>query len=238
MRIPVLMYHRIAPCPRGTTVPGHYVNPGRFRRHAQALARAGFQTVTQAKMADGLAGRDELPPKPIVLTFDDGYHNFVQSAWPVLRDLGMTATVFVVAGQVAGTNAWDTRLGDVEERLLSLEEIQSLAKEGIEMGSHTVTHAHLDRVTPFDAEREIVESKMILEELLSDSVRSFCYPYGEQTESLRRLVRAAGYDSACGTLAGLNDSQTDPYQWRRINVRRSTSTPLLFWKLAKASRRP
>jgi len=189
-------------------------------------------------MADGLRGSTPLPSKPIVLTFDDGYTNFIEAAVPVMCEFGMVGTVFVVSGQLGGTNSWDHNRGDTEEHLMTEEQIRLCADLGMEVGSHTVTHAHLTAVGLAEAESEIRASKEHIECVLSKEVTSFCYPYGEQNAAIQELVREAGYRSACGTLRGLNDAQTNPFLWRRINVRRTTSTPQLMWKIARAARQP
>lgn len=236
MRVPVLMYHRIAPCPPGTLVPGHYVSPALFRKHLTALKRRGHHTISLAQLLQGLRAGAALPSNPIVLTFDDGYQNFLTEAVPQLVEFGMTGTVFVVAGRLSAHNDWDHRLGDVRETLMSKDQVLECDRLGMEIGSHTMSHAHLTDIDLSAAEDEIRESKSRLEAVLSKEVSSFCYPYGEQNAAIQELVRRAGYRSACGTQRGLNDSQTDPYSWRRINVRRTTSTPHLFWKIARAAR--
>ncbi|MBS1716023.1 MAG: polysaccharide deacetylase family protein [Armatimonadetes bacterium] len=237
MGVPILMYHRIAARPAKTTVPHHYVHPERFGRHVKGLARTGYATVSLSRLTEAFATGSGLPPKPIVLTFDDGYANFGTEAAPRMAAHGASGTVFVVSGLIGGQNKWDSDRGDAVERLLTAEQIVELDKAGFEVGSHTVVHA---RLTDCDDDRlrdELVRSREDLSTLLNKDVTQFCYPYGAHDGRVRAAVRDAGYAAACSVEKGCNDPETDRYRWKRINVRSDTTTPILFWKIWRASRR-
>jgi peptidoglycan/xylan/chitin deacetylase (PgdA/CDA1 family) len=230
-RVPVLMYHRIARRPPGTTVPMHYVSPKRFETHVRILGRLGFRATTLIEAYQEI-GR---PGRRVVFTFDDGYSNFLSAA-QVLESAGMVGTVFVVTGQFGGVNEWDIGQGDVREPLLDQDELLALASRGHEIGSHTVSHARLTQVSEDKARRELEDSRRALAQLLGAPPASFCYPYGAHDPKVRGLVAAAGYTVACGTEKGWNDRWTDRTRWRRVNVRGDTTTPVLFWKLWNKSR--
>lgn len=225
------MYHRVAVRPPTTTVPGHYVSPGQFRRHVAALVRLGFQQVTLAQMHAGLRGELPLPRRPVVVTFDDGYENYATHAAPALESHGWTGTVFVVAGLAGKTNEWDNRGGDVVEPLLSYDSLRSLFHRGHEIGSHTLTHVRLGHVPLEVAMHEVRAAKELLERELDRPVPYFCYPYGDHNSAVRELVRDAGHLGATTVRRGKNTPHTDPLQWNRINVRSDTRTPILVWKL-------
>ena len=199
----------------------------------QVLKLLGFESV-------GLNGLFEegqvLPRRPFVITFDDGYQNFFDNALPTLRKTGFASTVFLVANQVGGTNAWDVALGDVEERLMGLEALRKAADFGTEFGSHTLDHVDLNLADSDEAWSQISESKSRLESMLGTSIESFCYPYGRMNERTPDIVRSAGYRLACSTLKGTNSDQTDRYALRRVNVRSDTWSPILLLKLLKAAR--
>jgi peptidoglycan/xylan/chitin deacetylase (PgdA/CDA1 family) len=230
------MYHRVAPLPAGTKVPGHYVHPARFRSHVRFLAGLGFEAVSLAAMHAGLRGEGSLPRRPVVFTFDDGYRNFATVAAPALEAAGWRGTVFVVPGLFGATNEWDHRNGDVVEPLLGAAEARALADQGHELGSHTWSHARLTEVGRDAALRELVQAKDALEQALGRPVPYFCYPYGAHDDAVCRLVREVGHAGACTVLRGKNDPGTNPFRWRRINVRRDTSTPILAWKLLRRSK--
>lgn len=234
VRVPILMYHKIERLNRSSTVKGHYVSPSLFRRHLSVLKLMGYTSIPLSWLY-----RDDvkLPEKPIVITFDDGYLNFLQNALPALTAVGFTATVFLVANQLGGTNVWDTVNGDVEERLMTQSEILEAHAKGTEFGSHTLDHADLAAVAHDEAWRQISESKAKLEADLGIPVDTFCYPYGRKTFEVQKLVEKAGYRLACSTEKGQNTDETDKFALKRINVRSDTWAPVLMLKLLRGDRR-
>lgn len=226
------MLHKVAPCPKGSMVPGHYVSPGRFRAQMRLFKALGFETCDLDDLFD-----KPLPRRPLAITFDDGYENYLVNAVPVLSELDYRATVFLVAHQIGGSNEWDTRRGDAPERLMSLEQIRTAAKQGTRFGSHTLDHADLTQVSENEVRQQICGSKALLEELLGYEVGTFCYPYGRKSASVVQVVREAGYRLACSTMGGTNTPDTDRYQLRRTNIRSDTNLPVLLFKLLRDFRR-
>jgi len=143
------------------------------------------------------------------------------------------STVFLVANQLGGTNAWDTKEGDVEERLMDVPQILSARQAGTEFGSHTLDHADLQAISADEAWNQIDGSKKKLEAELAFSIEAFCYPYGRKTPEVCDMVKRAGYRLACSTEKGLNTDDTNHYALRRINVRRDTSVPIFAMKLLR-----
>ncbi len=229
------MYHKVARCPSGAKVPFHYVSPARFASQMQWLKRLGWQGVTVEHMRRAIV--EGIPRKLIGLSFDDGYANFDSAAAPILEAHGFRGTVFVVTGQIGGANIWDSSVGEVEEALLGKDQLLKLRTREHEVGSHTVNHVKLAEVSEEVARLEVCRSKVMLEEILQQDVKSFCYPYGSLNGAAQELVKQAGYLSACSTRKGWNDETTDCTRWRRINIRKDTSTPLLFWKIEVARRK-
>jgi len=127
-----------------------------------------------------------------MITFDDGYRDFLTEAWPLLAQYGFSATVFLVAGNVGRTNEWDHHYGQ-EIPLLSWEEIRGLQKAGIEFGSHSVSHRPLTKLSVEETVREALRSRSILERNLDTHIRAFAYPYGASNGAIHRLVGACGY---------------------------------------------
>jgi peptidoglycan/xylan/chitin deacetylase (PgdA/CDA1 family) len=229
-RVPILMYHKVERLNRRSTVQGHYVSPKLFRRQMAVLAAMGYTAIPLSMLYRPGA---KLPRKPIVITFDDGYVNFLTNALPVLQSYHFVATVFLVANQLGGTNEWDTVRGDVSEPLMDISQIQLAREAGTEFGSHTLDHADLQAVSPEEAWRQIEGSKKKLEEMLSCEVDAFCYPYGRKNPDVCDMVKRAGYRVACSTDKGLNTEHTNHFALRRINVRRDTSVPVFAMKLLR-----
>lgn len=188
MQLPVLLYHHVGP-QRPGTVPGLTVPPERFRRHVHWLARRGYTGISPADLVRGLRERKALPNKPILLTFDDAYADLAEYAMPVLRRYRFNAAVFVVTGQVGGTNAWDEARGFTTLRLMTAEQIRFWATQGIEFGAHSVTHADLTTLASHQLAEEVMGSGEALANLLGSRVVSFAYPYGSYNPAVCDCVR-------------------------------------------------
>lgn len=199
-----------------------YVSPALFAEQMAGLARAGYCTTTLD------APRPELgnPHRKFVLTFDDGYANVLTHAAPVLRAHGFTAIQFLVSGEIGGSNSWDQREGgEVREPLMNDEQVRAWLALGHEIGSHSVSHPRLTRLSR-DAQRdELRASKQQLEDRFGVAVRHFCYPYGDFDAALANLVREAGYDTACSQIGGVNHASTDRFSIRRLEGRYPKRSP-------------
>jgi peptidoglycan/xylan/chitin deacetylase (PgdA/CDA1 family) len=166
----------------------------------------------------------------IGLTFDDGYENFLQAAFPVLEDFGFTATVFVVSGMLGEENDWEHYYEPKPQlRLLTDEGVREVATRGMEVGSHSISHPKLAGLEPGLLEREVGESRRILNELLDQPVEGFCYPYGSLDNAAVRAVRRAGYAYAC---AIYGESEWDEYSLPRIPVSQRDSLSRFAAKLS------
>jgi O-antigen biosynthesis protein len=195
--VPILMYHSIADDPL-RAFRRFAVAPAQFAAQMRCLIAAGFQTVSVAELVEARQGRTILPPRPVVLTFDDGFSDFYWNAAPILSRFGLGATLYVVAGLAGATSAWlGARSNGGAQKLASWAQLRDLAANGVEIGSHTVSHPALDLVTTSTARSEIVESKRMIEDRLGRPVETFAYPYGFQSPRVRALVEEAGYASAC-----------------------------------------
>jgi peptidoglycan/xylan/chitin deacetylase (PgdA/CDA1 family) len=190
MRLPVLMYHRVGP-DRPGVFPGLEVSPARFERQVRWLARRGFTGVRAADWARWRREGKGLPPKPILLTFDDGYADLAEYALPVLQRHGFGAAVFVVTDLVGKTNVWDEEQGSGTHRLLTADQIRYWATRGIEFGAHGRTHADLTTLSAKAMTEEIVGSKNQLASILGAPVNSFAYPYGSYNQAAQDCARNA-----------------------------------------------
>jgi peptidoglycan/xylan/chitin deacetylase (PgdA/CDA1 family) len=204
---PVLLYHSVGDdfdAPR-------FVSVELFREQLQFLRDEGYTPITAAELdAIELDGKPR-PSRPIVITFDDGYENFYQHAFPVLREFGFKATMFLVADKIGDDEA--SRFSDRSSYLI-WPEIERMRDWGIDFQSHSVTHARLKNVPDEQAAPEIIDSKRILEERLGKPVTIFAYPFGSNDLAARNLVEEAGYRTAYSVAAGLNGR----FQRLRISI--------------------
>ncbi|MGE2836541.1 polysaccharide deacetylase family protein [Mycobacterium sp. SMC-4] len=191
----VWMYHSIAPYdedPYEVTM-----TPQRFEKQMRWLRRRGLRGVSMSELLE--AKSEGRARRMVGLTFDDGYQDFVTNAMPVLQRHGFTATLFVLAGRLGGDNEW-SRPGP-SKALVTSDHVREIARSGIEIGSHGLKHVSLLKTDDAQLAEETVRSREILEDLLGERVRGFCYPYGYLDERVVAASRGAGYDYACAVTA-------------------------------------
>lgn len=227
--IPILMYHQIGePAPRGTPYRGLTVHPRDFRRQMLWLRRLGYRGLSMAQLMPYLRG--EKHGKVVGITFDDGYCNVLDHAVPILEDCGFHATNYFVARQLGGSNVWDRDEGVPPSPLMDAQGVRAWVAAGHEVGSHTLNHPVLPRISPELAINEIRDSRDALEQLGGAPVTAFCYPYGKFTPALADCVRDSGYHSATTTARGLVRPDDDPFALPRVAVVRSTLLPRFLLK--------
>src|SRR5258706_4800996 len=143
--LPILTYHRLlAQDPTPRLDPKRIaVSQSQFRKQLSWLKRLGFRTVALPDYIRGLNQKAGIPSRSFAITFDDGYEEVLTLGLPVLQELGYTATVFAVPGQLGGSNVWD----DGGAKLLSVEQLRGLKSAGITIGAHTCQHVHLTQVS-------------------------------------------------------------------------------------------
>ena len=212
-RVPALMYHHVGPA---LGLGALSVTPEAFAKQMQWLARRGYHPITASDWQAWCKEGKQLPPKPVLLTFDDGYADLARYAFPVLRFHQFTATVFVVS-QFGGMNTWDRPTGLPTTPLLSAQQVGEWARMGIEFGSHSRTHCDLRKCTSAELETEVVGSADDLARILGQRPVSFAYPYGEYDEKVMQLVQRT-YGIAFTVQEGLNDLGTGLHLQRRSMV--------------------
>lgn len=220
MNIPILMYHQIdVPPPSGTPLRGLVVSPGAFARQMQLLKLLGYRGLSMRDLEPYLTG--EKQGRVVGITFDDGYQNNLHHALPVLRKHGFTATCYAVSSKIGGTNSWDQGLV-AEKPLMTEADWRAWLAGGMDIGSHTRTHADLNQASADQARDEIAGSKRELENTLGCEVRHFCYPYGRFGAEHSRMAREAGYVTATTTRRGRMHAGDDPMTLRRVLVAQAT----------------
>ncbi|CAM8655382.1 CDA1 Predicted xylanase/chitin deacetylase [Comamonadaceae bacterium] len=232
MKIPILMYHQIdEPPPRGTALRGLIVAPSSFAWQMRMLSLMGYKGLSMCDLEPYLRGDQH--GKVVGITFDDGYQNNLIQALPVLKSNGFTATCYGVSSMIGGTNAWDE--GKVKQKpLMTQQDWLAWQGAGMDVGSHTQTHANLNELTDEAARHQIVRSKDELQQALGAEVRHFCYPYGWFRPEHEEMVRNAGYITATSTRRGRAQAGDNPYALKRIMVARATNPLQFFVKIATA----
>jgi peptidoglycan/xylan/chitin deacetylase (PgdA/CDA1 family) len=213
LRVPVLMYHEIS----GNPLHGKMaVAPEVFADQLGYLRDAGFTAVTAGALATVLAdGTGELPERPVVITFDDGYGDFYIHAMPLLKQHDMVSTMFM-------TTDW-AGLGDSERRMLTWSELAEVAADGTEVGGHTCKHPQLDQLPEGALREELHRCKSLLEEKLGFAVPGLAYPFGYSSPLVRRVAREVGYMYAYAVGNALTTSKSDRFALPRLTVKRSTT---------------
>jgi peptidoglycan/xylan/chitin deacetylase (PgdA/CDA1 family) len=168
------------------------VAPEAFEEQLRFLRDAGYYSVDLERWREAAEAKRPLPGRAVLITFDDGYADFLTDAWPLLERYGFSALVFLVADLVGRSNAWDRVYGE-EVPLLGWDEIRGLRDRGVRFGSHSATHPPLTSLAPAKVAREAARSRAVLERELGLPIRSFAYPYGDVDPAVRHLVGACGY---------------------------------------------
>ncbi|GEL18895.1 polysaccharide deacetylase family protein [Pseudonocardia asaccharolytica] len=207
MIIPILLYHAVSDAPSRFIAP-FTVSPAAFARHLDAITEAGGTTLTVSQLRAAVRGDGTLPPRPVLVTFDDGFRDTLTAAAPLLAARDMTATVYVTTGVADGVSPG----GDP---MLSWAELRELGAIG-ELGAHSHTHRELDTLPLADVRREVVDCKRRLEDGIGRPVHSFAYPFGYSDPRVRRVVAEAGYSSACSVKNALSCVDDPDYGLSRL----------------------
>ncbi|ADK84085.1 polysaccharide deacetylase [Desulfarculus baarsii DSM 2075] len=230
--LPVLMYHHVTDELNNTPLPKLRVTTKAFAAQLDLLRAKGYQTVSLAQ-----AMAPDAPANGVVLSFDDGYEDFYSQAWPLLRQRGMSATVFLVAGAIGGDNFWDRPKGEPREPLMDAARIRELAAAGVEFGGHGFGHVAMAGLSQADLARETIGCQEALGAILGQPCRVFSYPYGLYDAPAARAVGQAGFTVACTTRPGMLGPGVDPLAAPRIIVKRSDNLLDLRLKLTRGQSR-
>jgi peptidoglycan/xylan/chitin deacetylase (PgdA/CDA1 family) len=209
IRVPVLMYHHVREMkPSFSSADRVYtVTPKSFAEQMRELVEAGYHAITPDDLSRALQeGQSSLPSKPVLITLDDGFRDQYEHAFPVLKELGLTATFFIVS------EAHDLN-GNMDEEM-----IKELDETGMVIGAHTRHHAFLTQISGAERWDEIEGSKKDLETLLGHPVTSFAYPYGSWSPTILNEVAKAGFESGFWVRSGSLHVNSSRYLLRRIRI--------------------
>lgn len=230
--IPIIMYHDIAP----SRLSDLTISPDTLKRQLRALTWLDFTPITFADLDAIVSGRKKRPTNPVIITFDDGYANFKQYAFPVLSKLHIPATVFLPTAYLGKKNTWDRAKKNIERQdIMSADDISELAAHRIEFGSHSATHVDVTTVKGPAREREINHSYELIKKLTGKPVMAFCYPYGHHDRSIRDFIEAKSMYRFAVVIQGpaLPYTTSDRYLMPRVFVKRNDFLMRFLWKVFK-----
>jgi glycosyltransferase involved in cell wall biosynthesis/peptidoglycan/xylan/chitin deacetylase (PgdA/CDA1 family)/SAM-dependent methyltransferase len=190
-QIPILAYHRVA-TDGPISLRRWRVEPEMFRNQLRLLRAHGYYSITSDDLLKARAARRPLPGRPVLITFDDGYQDFADTAWPILEAEGFRAEVFIVTDRVGASASWDSYDG-VAPSLMSWRTIQALHARGVRFGSHLATHTPATNLSSHGLLCEVIRSRADLEARLGVPVVTIASPHGATDERYHRLLASAGY---------------------------------------------
>ena len=218
--VPILMYHVLEDF--SGKYEQLYVQPQDFRKQLEYLYKEGYQTVNLQDILAHWTNSKPLPAKPIVLTFDDGYPSMYRTAFPLLKEFGFKGTFFLHTAKINTENGLSTAM------------ILEMSTQGMEIGSHTISHPDLTKISASRLKQELISSKQFLEKLLGKPVQSLAYPSGSYNGRVLSATGNAGYLGAVTTQYGFAESGQNPFALKRIRINKSDGLEGFITKLKAA----
>jgi peptidoglycan/xylan/chitin deacetylase (PgdA/CDA1 family)/glycosyltransferase involved in cell wall biosynthesis len=234
--VPILAYHAFTA--QSNHASRFVVSADDFKAQMRFLADSGYQVISLREFV-ALRRENGVPRlKTVVATFDDGYADFADIAWPVIRSHKFSGTVFVVTRHAGMRNTWDSDRELCSRELLSWPDLRKLADGGVEIGAHTQTHPNLTEAPDDELRREVEGARSDLRQELGREPGSFAFPYGEYNAKVVGALSDAGYEAACTVDPGLNAPHVHALELRRVEVLGTDSLWRFRLKLRYGARRP
>lgn len=236
----ILMYHRVTPRIAGVSPPTWNVEPRQFRRQLEGLLTRGYRAWPLRRALACRRAGEPIPPRVFVVSFDDGYDNVYLNAWPILKELAVPATVFLVTSYLGDDQpftcddwaaAGSKHVPAESWRPLSTAHCAEMLEHGLmEVGSHTHTHGFFPGRGE-DFRKDLAQSLHVLCERLGVNRASFAFPFGCHDAELVQAVREANVLCALTARQDLVSPQADPFLWGRLAVAEGDTATMLAWKL-------
>jgi peptidoglycan/xylan/chitin deacetylase (PgdA/CDA1 family) len=218
VKVPILMYHYISDPPEDADIYREdlSVTPAAFREQLQYLADNGYTPVDLYDLSLAVTRQKALPPKPVILTFDDGYLDQYTNAFPLLKEFGFTGTFFIITGFVdSGNSAY-----------MSWPMITEMAAAGMRMESHSRSHPDLSEAERDELIWQILGSQETLAAHIGYTPRFFCYPGGRYSDETIEMLQELDFWGAVTTAGGVMHSYEDRFEWSRVRMRNTTTLPV------------
>ena len=216
--VPILLYHYISKNEnkKDTIRTGLSTPPDVFEAQLSLLSQRGFTTITMDELAAAFSGTVTLPAKPVILTFDDGYEDFYINAVPLLKKYNMKGMSFIPTGLMGGGN------------YMTWPQIEELAHTpNVVFGAHSVHHYVLPNMNDVQLNKEVIDSKQVLESHVGYRINWFCYPYGSFDARVVGVVKNAGFIGSLTTLPGVWHYQSRFFYIPRLRAGTRTGDELL-----------
>lgn len=226
-RMPILMYHYVSDPPADADIyrTDLSVSPAELRRQLTYLRDNGYTTITLYDLARALANRQALPPKPVILTFDDGYRDNYTNAFPLLREFGMRGVFFLVTDFIDSGNP----------NYMTWEMAAEMARAGMSMEIHTRTHPNLTELKPEDVIYQVQGAQQIIAQRTGVTPRFVAYPGGFFNEAIVGQMRDLDLWGGVTTRFGYSHLYRKRFELERIRMRYTTTLPVFAGLLNEAT---
>jgi peptidoglycan/xylan/chitin deacetylase (PgdA/CDA1 family) len=191
LAVPILMYHSVDDT-GPPELARHRVSRSLFEDQLGYMRRHGYYSIGLNTLLSRIVAGSSFPGRPVILTFDDGYQDFLANAWPALRRADFTATLFIVTHKVGQAADWNEASGSSLD-LLDWDELRYLNARGVEIASHGALHKDLSTLSPADALWECAESRRVLSQSIGVDTTAIAFPWGRSTADVRNVARSCGY---------------------------------------------
>ena len=200
--VPILMYHHIQNISASSNITEKNlsVSPAIFKDEIKYLSQSGYSGAVLDELFD------EYPQKRIVITFDDGYKDIIENALPVLKEYGFRGVVFVIVDNIGKSG------------YMNIGDLNILINNGWEIGSHSLTHPSLKKLSEDESKKQITESKKILENIMQTKINYFCFPAGKYNEDTIEILKSTGYVGAVTIEPGKENLKPNIFELKRIRI--------------------
>lgn len=220
----ILMYHSI-----GRAKEFHVVNPNEFEWQMGYLKDKGFKIISLAELVDKIKSESKIESKTVIITFDDGYEDNFLSAFPILKKFGFPASIFLTTGNIDNKKYINSR--EVHLPMLDWNQIKEMHDSGlIDFEPHTVSHPKLSEIPSDQAESEIKNSKSEIEGKLNKKCRFFCYPFGDYSAEVKKIV-SDNFDAAVTVKRGFIGSGSNILELERNSIDSATNKTIFKMKI-------
>ncbi len=224
IRIPILLYHHIVPR-RTKGFNSYCVSAEKFAEQMTWLKRRAYRTIDLNRLLECLQSGEAIPENSVIITFDDGYENNFEYAFPILKSLGFQATIFLLSEYI------DTDRDIHGFRFLNTQQIHEMMDVGFSFESHGKIHDPLTTLGDNEVLGSLIHSRQVINKKLKKDISFFAYPFGLFDDRIKGMVEQAGYLGACGGTPGLYATVDDPFALGRIEIFESDSPYRFAFKM-------